>query len=456
MTKLKKINCLKNFGTLITALAISLFLTSTLGWTNPLPSKSKQPQSSNQATKIRKFRVNIPESELVSLRQRVLATRLPDKETVPDQSQGAQLAKMKTLINYWGKNYDWRKVEAKLNSYPQFITSIDGIDIHFIHVRSKEPNAMPMIISHGWPGSVIELLKVIEPLTNPTAHGGKAEDAFDVVIPSLPGFGFSGKPKQAGWGLDRIGSAWAVLMKRLGYDKYVAQGGDWGAGIVNSMGVQAPAGLLGIHSNLPATLPNEAAQALGTGVPPEGFSDKELASFNRLSKSIREGGFTYKTTMATRPQAVGYGLNDSPAGLAAWLVLHPGFTEWSYGSDPKQSPTIDDVLDNISLYWFTNTATSAARIYWENRNTEIVSADAQKTNLIKLPFAITVFPEDVFVSPESWALRAYPNLIYFNEVDKGGHFAAWEQPELFSKEVRLAFRSLRSDKLNNFKQAEKD
>jgi pimeloyl-ACP methyl ester carboxylesterase len=392
---------------------------------------------------IRPFQVSISNDDLKDLRKRILETRWPDKETVSDQSQGAMLSKLQGLVNYWGKSYDWRRAEKKLNSFPQFITTIDGVDIHFIHVRSKERNAMPIIISHGWPGSIIELLKIIDPLTNPTAYGGKAEDAFDVVIPSLPGFGFSGKPTEAGWELDRIAKAWAVLMNRLGYKRYVAQGGDWGAGIVNSMGVQAPAGLLGIHSNLPATLPNEAGMALGSGVAPQGFSEQERASFNHLSKSIKEGGFTYKTTMTSRPQAVGYGLNDSPTGLAAWLFLHPGFSNWSYGADPKQSPTIDDVLDNISLYWLTNTATSSARIYWENRNIEIVSAGSQKTNLIKLPVAITVFPEDVFTSPESWARRAYPNLIYFHEVDKGGHFAAWEQPQLFTEEMRAAFKSLR-------------
>jgi pimeloyl-ACP methyl ester carboxylesterase len=392
---------------------------------------------------IRPFQVHIPNDDLKDLRKRILETRWPDMETVSDQSQGAKLSKLKNLADYWGKSYDWRKAEAKLNAYPQFITTIDGIDIHFIHVRSKESNAMPMIISHGWPGSVFELLKIIDPLTNPTAYGGKAEDAFDVVIPSLPGFGFSGKPTEAGWGLDRIAKAWAVLMNRLGYKRYVAQGGDWGAGVVNSMGVQAPAGLLGIHSNLPATLPNEAAMALGSGIAPEGFSEQERTAFSRLSKSIREGGFTYKTTMTSRPQGVGYSLANSPAGLAAWFFLHPGFSNWSYGADPKQSPTIDDVLDDISLYWLTNTATSSARIYWENRNIEIISAGSQKTNLIKLPVAITVFPEDVFTTPESWARRAYPNLIYFHEVDKGGHFAAWEQPQLFIEEMRAAFKSLR-------------
>ncbi len=395
------------------------------------------------ADAIRPFQVNIPATVVKDLRTRVLQTRWPDKETVADQSQGARLAQLQSLVAYWGKNYDWKKAEAKLNAYPQFITTIDGVDIHFIHVRSKESNALPLIISHGWPGSVIELMKVIDPLTNPTAHGGKAADAFDVIIPSLPGFGFSGKPTEAGWGLDRIAKAWAVLMDRLGYKRYVAQGGDWGAGVVNSMALQAPAGLLGIHSNLPATLPAEAGMALASGIAPDAFSDEERGAFNHLSKTIKDGGFTYKTTMTTRPQAVGYGLADSPAGLAAWLLLHPGFLNWSYGADPKQSPAVDDVLDNISLYWLTNTAASAARIYWENRNTEIVSAGAQKSNLIKLPVAITVFPEDVYASPESWARSAYPNLIYFHRVDRGGHFAAWEQPQLFTEEMRAAFKSLR-------------
>jgi pimeloyl-ACP methyl ester carboxylesterase len=399
--------------------------------------------NSKSSETIRPFKVHIPNDALKDLRKRVLETRWPDKETVADQSQGANLSILQALAEYWGKSYDWRKAEKKLNAFPQFITTIDDVDIHFIHVRSKEPNAMPIIISHGWPGSVIELLKIIDPLANPTAYGGKTEDAFDVVIPSLPGFGFSGKPTEAGWDLDRIAKAWAELMNRLGYKRYVAQGGDWGAGIVNSMAVQAPAGLLGIHSNLPATLPNEAAMALGSGVAPEGFSERERAAFNHLSKSIREGGFTYKTTMTSRPQGVGYGLSDSPTGLAAWLFLHPGFSTWSYGSDAKQSPTIDDVLDNVSLYWFTGTATSSARIYWENRNIEIISAASQKTNLITLPVAITVFPEDVYTSPESWARRAYPNLIYFRDVDKGGHFAAWEQPQLFTQEMRAAFKSLR-------------
>jgi pimeloyl-ACP methyl ester carboxylesterase len=392
---------------------------------------------------IRPYRINISNADLKDLKERIQDTKWPTKETVSDQSQGANLSNMQGLIKYWGSTYDWRKAEAKLNAYPQFITKIDGVDIHFIHVRSKEKNAMPLILSHGWPGSVFEFMSVIGPLTNPVAYGGKAEDAFDVIIPSLPGFGFSGKPTEAGWDIDRIAKAWAVLMNRLEYKQYVAQGGDWGAGIVNSMALQAPKGLLGIHSNLPATLPTEGGKALASGIAPESFSAKERASFNHLSKSIKEGDFTYKMTMTTRPQAVGYALNDSPAGLAAWLLLHPGFANWSYGTDPKQSPTKDEVLDDISLYWLTNSATSASRIYWENRNIEIVGAASMKTDQIKLPVAITVFPEDVFTSPETWARKAFKNLIYFHEVDKGGHFAAWEQPQLFTAELRLAFKSLR-------------
>ncbi|WP_255558034.1 epoxide hydrolase family protein [Flavobacterium taihuense] len=392
---------------------------------------------------IRPYRVAISNADLKDLNERVLATKWPEKETVADQSQGAQLSKLQSLVQYWGTNYDWRKAEAKLNAYPQFITKIDGVDIHFIQVKSKHKNAMPLILSHGWPGSVFEFLKVIDPLTNPIAYGGKAEDAFDVIIPSLPGFGFSGKPTEAGWNVDRIAKAWVVLMNRLGYKTYVAQGGDWGAGIVNSMALQAPTGLLGIHSNLPATMPAEAGKALASGIAPEGFSAQERAAFDHLSKSIKEGNFTYKATMTARPQALGYGVTDSPVGLAAWILLHPGFSNWSYGADPKQSPTRDEVLDDISLYWLTNSATSASKIYWENRKIEIVSAGSMKTDQIKIPVAITVFPEDVFTSPETWARKAFKNLIYFHEVDRGGHFAAWEQPQLFTQELRAAFKPLR-------------
>jgi pimeloyl-ACP methyl ester carboxylesterase len=393
---------------------------------------------------IRPFRVNISNASLKDLRKRVQETRWPDQETVADQSQGAKLSRLQGLVQYWGKSYDWKKAEAKLNAYPQFITTIDGVDIHFIHVRSKESNALPIIISHGWPGSVFEMLKVIDPLTNPVAYGGKAEDAFDVVIPSLPGFGFSGKPTERGWEPDRIAKAWAVLMNRLGYTRYVAQGGDWGAGVVNSMARQKPAGLLGIHNNLPATVPGDVGKAVATGAPaPAGLTVQEQTVFNDLSKYNKGGNSAYLTLMSARPQAIGYGLTDSPAGLAAWLLLHPGFALWNYGDDPKQSPTKDEVLDDITLYWLTNTAASSARIYWENMGRSIISADAQKTAEISLPVAITVFPEDVYKAPETWARRAYRNLVYFREVDKGGHFAAWEQPQLFTEEMRDAFRSLR-------------
>lgn len=392
---------------------------------------------------IRPYRVAISNADLKDLRERVLATKWPSKETVADQSQGAQLSKLQGLAEYWGTDYDWRKAEAKLNAYPQFMTKIDGVDIHFIHVKSKHRNAMPLILSHGWPGSIFEFMKVIDPLTNPTAYGGKAEDAFDVIIPSLPGFGFSGKPTEEGWNVDRIAKAWGVLMNRLGYKHYVAQGGDWGAAIVHSMATQAPTGLQGIHSNLPATLPNEAGMALGTGVVPEAFSAKERAAFEQLKKAITSGGFIYKTTMEARPQGVSYGLTDSPVGLAAWILLHPGFATWAYGTDPKQSLTKDEVLDDISLYWLTGSASSASRIYWENRNINIISAGSMKSEKISVPVAVTTFPEDVYASPETWARKAFKNLIYFHEVDRGGHFAAWEQPQLFTQELRAAFKSLR-------------
>jgi pimeloyl-ACP methyl ester carboxylesterase len=393
---------------------------------------------------IRPFHIHFPEKDLADLRRRIAATRWPDKETVDDQSQGVQLARLQDLFRYWGTSYDWRKVEAKLNGLPQFTTNIDGVDIHFIHVRSHHPNALPLIITHGWPGSVIEQLKVIGPLTDPTAHGGRAEDAFDVVIPSVPGYGFSGKPTGTGWDPERIARAWAELMNRLGYSRYVAQGGDWGTPISSAMARQSAAGLLGIHINLPATVPPEVAAALGGGPLPAGLSDKERTVIDALMTYNRTGNSAYFTMLTARPQTVGYGATDSPVGLAAWVLVHPGFKDWQFGADPAQFPTKDDVLDNITLYWLTNTATSAGRLYWENgaRGSVIVAA-AQKTSEISLPVAITVFPEDVYRAPESWAQRAYRNLIYFHEVDKGGHFAAWEQPELFSAELRVAFKSLR-------------
>jgi pimeloyl-ACP methyl ester carboxylesterase len=433
------------------ALSLSVFSAPNYGQSMALSEveSSVVAQASTRTTgaedqSIRLFKVQVPQAALDDLRKRIAATRWPDKETVDDRSQGAQLAKLQELVRYWGGDYDWRKVEAKLNGFPQFVTTIDGVDIHFIHVRSRHKNALPVIVTHGWPGSVIEQLKIIAPLTDPTAHGGGAEDAFDVVIPSLPGYGFSGKPTGTGWDPDRIARVWAELMKRLGYTRYVAQGGDWGSPISSAMARQAPPGLLGIHINLPATVPPEVAAALAGGPAPAGLSEKERAVLEALMTYGRQGNSAYFIMMTARPQTVGYGATDSPAGLAAWVLVHPGFAQWTYGADPERSPTKDDVLDNITLYWVTNTATSAARLYWENggRGSVIVAA-AQKTAEISLPVAITVFPDDVYRAPETWARRAYRNLTYFHEVDKGGHFAAWEQPELFSAELRAAFRSLR-------------
>ena len=397
---------------------------------------------------IRPFKAEVPQATVDDMRRRIADTRWPDKETVPDHSQGVQLARLQELVRYWGTSYDWRKAEAKLNALPQFTTSIDGVDIHFIHVRSRHKNALPIIVTHGWPGSVFEQLKIIDPLTDPTAYGGRAEDAFDVVIPSMPGYGFSGRPTGTGWGPDRIAQAWTELMTRLGYTRYFAQGGDWGSPVSNSMARQAPKGLLGIHVNLPATVPPEVAAVVPVGGPaPPGLSQKEREVFDTLIAYARMGNSAYLTMMTARPQNVGYGVTDSPAGLAAWLLGHPGFAQWKFGADPAQSPTRDDVLDNISLYWLTNTGTSAARIYWENAGRGVTSAAAQMTAEISLPVAITVFPDEVYRAPESWARRAYPNLIYFNEVDKGGHFAAWEEPRLFAAELRAAFRSLRNKDL---------
>ena len=385
---------------------------------------------------IRPFRVNVPDEALADLRQRVLATRWPDKETVGDRSQGTQLAKLQELVRYWGTDYDWRKVEAKLNALPQFITTIDGLDIHFIHVRSRHPNALPVIITHGWPGSITEQLKVIGPLTDPTAHGGRAQDAFDVVIPSMPGYGFSGKPTATGWNPDRIARAWAELMKRVGYTRYVAQGGDWGSPISSAMARQAPPGLLGIHINLPATVPPDVAAALaGGGPPPAGLSEKERAAFDSLDRFYKMRR-AYGVMMGTRPQVIGQALTDSPAGLAVFMY------DYNDG-EPERLLTKDDFLDNVTLYWLTNTATSSARLYWETGGQSVLLATAQKTSEITLPVAITVFPEEVYRAPETWARRAYRNLIYFKEVDKGGHFAAWEQPELFAAELRAAFQSIR-------------
>ena len=408
------------------------------------PTAALTPRQTPGDEAVRPFRAHVPESDVADMRRRLQATRWPDKETVADASQGAPLAKVRDLVRYWGTEYDWRKGEAKLNAFPQFMTKIDGVDIHFIHVKSRHPNALPLIIAHGWPGSVFEQIKLIEPLTDPTKYGGRAEDAYDVVIPSLPGFGFSGRPTEGGWTVERIGRAFDVLMKRLGYTRYVAQGGDWGAGIVEAMGRQAPAGLLGIHTNLPAALTPDVEAALGGNEAAlSGFSDKERAAIKDFGAYLRNGGLSYLVMMGARPQAVGYGLTDSPAGLAGWMLVHSGFTKWTYGADPTQTPTRDEVLDNFSLYWLTNTAASAARMYWENRNGSLVSATSQKSAEIKVPVAVTLFPDEVVRAQESWARRAFPTLSYFHEVDRGGHFAMWEYPELFATELRAAFRPLR-------------
>jgi pimeloyl-ACP methyl ester carboxylesterase len=385
---------------------------------------------------IRPFRVNIPEEQLADLRRRIVATRWPDQETVEDGSQGPQLAKFQEVVRYWGTDYDWRKVEARLNALPMFMTEIDGVDIHFIHVKSRHANALPLIVTHGWPGSIIEQLKIIDPLTNPTTHGGRAEDAFDIVIPSMPGYGFSGRPKGKGWNPDRIARAWAELMKRLGYTRYVAQGGDWGSPVSSAMARQAAAGLLGIHINLPATLPPDVAAVLAVGGPaPAGLSEKERAAFESLDTFYKKYR-AYGAMMGTRPQTIGYALTDSPVGLAAWIY------DYNNG-EPARLLQKDDVLDDITLYWLTNTATSAARLYWETAGQSVLLSAAQMTSEISLPVAITVFPEEVYRAPETWARRAYRNLVYFKEAPKGGHFAAWEEPQLFSEEIRAAFRPLR-------------
>jgi pimeloyl-ACP methyl ester carboxylesterase len=393
-------------------------------------------QTTMTSPEVRPFRVSVPEEDLVELRQRVAATRWPDRETVSDRSQGVELEKFRELVGYWGTDYDWRKAEAKLNALPQFMTEIDGLDIHFLHVRSPHPNALPLLMTHGWPGSVFELLRVIDPLTDPTAHGGRAGDAFDLVLPSMPGYGFSARPQDPGWGPARIGRAWDELMRRLGYQRYVSQGGDWGAVISDVMAAQAPAGLIGIHVNMPATVPPEIAEALLTGgQPPAGLSPDERIAYEGMD-ALSKKGSGYGLMMVTRPQTLGYSLSDSPAGLAAWF--YDKFADWTYsGGEPERSLTRDEMLDDITLYWVTNTGTSGARLYWENNANNFNAVD------ISLPAAITVFPGEIYRAPRSWAERAYHNLIYFNEVDKGGHFAAWEEPELFAAELRAAFRSLR-------------
>ena len=395
-------------------------------------------------TTIRPFTIETPEADLDDLSARIAATQWPEKETVSDDSQGVPLAMMQKLARYWATDYDWRRCEAELNGLPQFITEIDGIDIHFIHVRSQHDDALPLVVNHGWPGSIIEQLKLIDRLTDPTSHGVSADDAFHVVIPSMPGYGFSGKPTGTGWGPERMGRAWDVLMKRLGYTRYVAQGGDWGAFVVDQMGLQAPTGLLAIHTNMPATVPadvNDAAQA--GEPPPSDLSAEERRAYQQLIRTF--GQVEYARYMAARPQTL-YGIADSPVGLAAWLLDHNDadgqpaaavVAALARTSSATGELTRDEVLDNITLYWLTNTGVSASRLYWEYRG-GFFNAKG-----VSIPVAVSVFPGEQYQAPRSWAEQAYPNLIYFNEIEKGGHFAAWEQPELFSQEIRAAFTSLR-------------
>jgi pimeloyl-ACP methyl ester carboxylesterase len=388
---------------------------------------------------IRPFTVEIPEAELEGLRTRIAATRWPERETVADATQGVQLATMQNLIRYWGTDYDFRRVEARLNAFPQFMTEIDGLDIHFIHVKSPHEDALPLIITHGWPGSVVEMLNVVGPLTDPAAHGGDAEDAFDLVVPSIPGYGFSARPTATGWDPVHIADAWIALMRRLGYTRYVAQGGDWGAQITDVMGAKAPPELLAIHSNMPGTVPPDVSKTLASGPEPSGLAADESRAWKQLN-FVYTKGIGYATEMSLRPQTL-YGLADSPAALAAWMLDHDARSyddiAAAFDGHPVGNLTPDEVLDNITLTWVTNTGVSSGRLYWEN------TLGFFDVKGVTVPAAVSVFPNELYQAPRSWAEKAYPKLIYFNEVDEGNHFAAWQEPELFTQEVRAAFRSLR-------------
>jgi pimeloyl-ACP methyl ester carboxylesterase len=396
-----------------------------------------------KADAIRPFSINYPNEAIADLRRRINATKWPEKEQVADTSQGVQLATIQKLAQYWATEHDWRKVEARLNALPQYITEIDGLDIHFIHVRSKHENALPMIVTHGWPGSIIEQMKIIEPLTNPTAHGASAEDAFHLVIPSLPGYGFSGKPTAPGWSPPRIARAWATLMQRLGYTRYVAQGGDWGNAVTENMAVQEPPGLVGIHTNMPATVPADVSKALAVGgQPPAGLSAEEKHAWDQLADFFKNG-LGYAIEMNNRPQTL-YGIVDSPVGLAAWMIDHDirSYEMIARVFDGKpEGLSRDDVLDNVTLYWLTNTAISSARLYWDNVHPP--TGGFFDPRGIKIPVAVSAFPEELYQAPRSWAEKAYPKLMHYNKLSKGGHFAAWEQPEFFVSEMRASFKSLR-------------
>jgi pimeloyl-ACP methyl ester carboxylesterase len=410
-----------------------------VGASSALQSVARASSDTFAADAIRPFRIEIPEDALVDLRRRIAGTRWPERETVADQSQGVQLATLQELAGYWATDYDWREIETRLNALPQFITEIDGLDIHFIHVRSNQANALPLIVTHGWPGSIIEQLKIVEPLTNPAAHGGSASDAFDLVIPSLPGYGFSGKPTKTGWDPIRVARAWVALMKRLGYTEFVAQGGDWGNAVTEQMALLGPPGLLGIHTNMPATVPADVERALHSGEPaPSGLSDDERRAYDQLDFFYKHG-LGYAQEMANRPQTL-YAIADSPVGLAAWMLDHDAR---SYAliarvfDGQREGLTKDDILDNVTLYWLTNTAVSSARLYWESK----LPFFAPKH--VAIPVAVSAFPDELYQAPRSWTERAYPRLVYYNKLDKGGHFAAWGQPEVFVAELQAGFRSLR-------------